>query len=216
MWTTFVDLFRGTIFSAAHVCGGSLGTGLLVVSFVVRLALMPLTLRLARRAMVQQRKLGALQPRLKQLNKRFAKDPARLLAATQALHREHDVQLFDSRSVAGSLVQLPFLGALFTAVRSGLGVGVRYLWIGDLARPDRALVVIVGGLSAGVAALTPGLSASQQPSPVLYAVIGVAAIIFLWSSSSAVALSWGAGSAVSALQNVLLRRELARARSPRV
>ena len=43
MWSAFVDLIRMTIFTAAHVCGGSLGAGIVAVSVVMRLALMPLS-----------------------------------------------------------------------------------------------------------------------------------------------------------------------------
>jgi hypothetical protein len=54
MWDSFVEILRATIFSVAHLCGGSLGGGIMLVSAGVRLALLPLTLRLARRAREQQ------------------------------------------------------------------------------------------------------------------------------------------------------------------
>ena len=79
MWAGFVELIRVTIFSAAHLCAGSLGSGILAVSIVMRLALLPLTLRLARQAQLQQARLAALKPEIDALQKRFAKDPARLM-----------------------------------------------------------------------------------------------------------------------------------------
>ena len=72
MWGSFVELLRAAIFGAAHVCGGSLGSGVLLVSAVVRLALLPLTLRLARRAREQQAKLATLKPQLDALQRRYA------------------------------------------------------------------------------------------------------------------------------------------------
>jgi YidC/Oxa1 family membrane protein insertase len=206
MWTVFVDLFRSLIFAAAHVCGGSLGGGVLVVSFVIRLALMPLTIRIARRALDQQRKLAELGPQLTRLNKRFARDPARLLAETRSLHQQHGVRTLDPQILLGGLAQTPFLAALYSAVRGGLGAGVRFLWVGDLARPDRLVIVLVASLSILVAKLTPTPSAAQQATTVALAFAGVLTIAFLWSTSSAIALSWGAGSAVSVLQNWLVRR----------
>lgn len=67
------------IFAVAHVCGGSLGAGIVVSSAIVRLALLPLTLHLARQARAQQMRLAALEPTLELLKRRHAKDPARLM-----------------------------------------------------------------------------------------------------------------------------------------
>ena len=64
MWASFVELIRVAIFAAAHVCGGSLGAGIIGVSVIVRIALLPLTLRLARQARAQQMRVAALKPAL--------------------------------------------------------------------------------------------------------------------------------------------------------
>ena len=44
-WLLVVDLFRAVLFSVAHVTGGSLGASILVVSTVLRIALLPITIR---------------------------------------------------------------------------------------------------------------------------------------------------------------------------
>jgi YidC/Oxa1 family membrane protein insertase len=207
MWNWFVDAIRVAIFAAAHVCNGSLGGGVLAVSFAVRLALLPLTLRLARRARHQQRRLTALRPQLERLQTRFASDPARMLRETQALHQRHGIRLIDPRSLLGTVAQLPLLAGLFAAVRSGLGAGVRFLWIADLARPDRALVLIVAGIAGTAASLAPAPTTQQAATTVAAVIAAIATIGFLWSGSGAIALSWGAGSVVSGLQSWLLRRE---------
>jgi len=211
MWSGFVEIFRAAIFTSAHLFGGSLGGGILLVSFAVRLALLPLTLRLARRAAVQQRKVAALQPQLQRLQARHAKDPARLFAETQALHRRHGVSFFDPRALLGGFAQMPLMAALMSAVRAGFGAGVRFAWIADLTRPDRLLIVLVAGLVAGGAWIAPSATPAQGPPLAIVAVAGLTSMFFLWSMSSAIALSWGAGSVVSLLQAALLRREYARA-----
>jgi membrane protein insertase Oxa1/YidC/SpoIIIJ len=110
----------------------------------------------------------------------------------------------------GGLVQVPLLAALFSAVRSGLGVGVRFAWVADLARPDRLLIGLVASLAAGAAWIAPTAAPNQSAQGAAVLVAALASIVFLWSMSSAIALSWGAGSLVSALQSLLLRREYAR------
>jgi len=207
MWAGFVELLRAAIFGAAHVCGGSLGGGILLVSALLRLALLPLTLRLARRAREQQAKLAALQPEIEALRRRYTNDPQRLFRETRALQAKHGIKLVTPSAFVGLAVQFPVLGGLFAAVRSGLGAKVRFLWVADLARPDSALLLGIAALTAwGVSSApgTPGQPVSQTPL-VIFSVLGTLA--FLWSASSAVALSVGAGSLVSVLQNWLLSRD---------
>lgn len=209
MWAGFVELVRVIIFSAAHLCGGSLGAGILGVSLIVRLALLPLTLRVARQARVQQTRLAALRPALEALQRRHANDPARLLRETHALHAAHGIRMFSPTWIVGMLVQVPLLGGLFAAVRTGLGSRVRFLWITDLARPDALLLVAVTlltALSMVMAPRTTGPRGAPATTVLLLLSLG-GTLVFLWSASSAVALSVGAGSLVSALQAWLLRRK---------
>ena len=207
MWAAFVELLRAGIFSAAHVCGGSLGGGILLASALVRLALLPLTLRLARRAREQQVKLAALQPEIEALQRRYANDALSLFRETRSLHAKHGIKLVTPSSFVGMAVQFPVLGGLFAAVRNGLGAKVRFLWVADLARPDGALLLVIAALTAwGVSSApsTPGQTTSQTPL-IVFSVLGTVA--FLWAASSAVALSVGAGSLVSVLQSWLLSRD---------
>ena len=207
MWDSFVELLRATIFSVAHVCGGSLGGGIFFVSAGVRLALLPLTLRLARRAREQQVRIAVLRPQLEALQQRHAKDPHRLMTETQALYRAHDIRLFHPSSLVGIAIQFPLLTGLFAAVRKGLGTKVRFLWVPDLARPEGLLALGVAALTAwGVSSTPPAPGQTTTPTAfVAIAVVGTLA--FLWSASSAVALSMSAGSLVSLLQNWLLARD---------
>jgi YidC/Oxa1 family membrane protein insertase len=207
MWDTFVELLRAAIVGAAHLCGGSLGGGILVVSAGIRLALLPLTLRLARRAREQQARIAAIRPELEALQRRFAKDQRRLIVETRELYRAHDIKLFTPTGMIGLAVQVPLLSGLFAAVRTGLGTKVRFLWVADLARPEGLLALVVTSLTAwSVSSMPPsGAPAGATTAMVLVMVVGT--IVFLFSASSAVALSMGAGSLVSILQNWILARE---------
>ena len=207
MWANFVELLRVTIFSAAHVCGGSLGAGILLVSAATRLALLPLTLRLARRAREQQIRLAALKPEIDAIQRRYATDPAGLMREMRALHARHGIKLMTPSGFIGLAIQMPVLSGLFSAVRSGLGAKVRFLWIGDLARPDGALLLGIAALSAWNVSSTPAVpgQTGQQTGMVVAAV--ALTIAFLWSASAAVVLSVGAQSLVSVRQNWLMSRD---------
>ena len=207
MWDTFVELLRVAIVGAAHVCGGSLGAGILLVSAGIRLSLLPLTLRLARQAREQQARIAAIRPELESLQRQFAKDQRRLIVETRALYRARGIRLFTPGGLIGLGVQLPLLSGLFAAVRTGLGARVRFLWVPDLARPESLLALLVTALTAWAASTTPasGVPSGMPSALMLVTVVGTA--VFLLTASSAVALSRGAGSLVSMLQNWILTRD---------
>ncbi len=214
MWDTTVELLRGVIVTLAQTGVGSLGHAIVLVSFTLRLALLPLTLRLARQARVQQQRLAALRPALDALRSRHAQDPARLMRETQALYRAHDIRLLSPGGLLSLLIQAPIFSALFAATRQGLGERVRYLWIADLARPDAALGIGVAALTTLIAAatsLTGSTEVSRTVVTVMSTMIGLMTLAFLWSTSSAVALSVGAGSMTTLIQQAILTRETRRA-----
>lgn len=208
MWASFVELIRVSIFAAAHICGGSLGAGIVCVSVLLRLALLPLTLRLARQAQTQQVRLAVLKPQMDALQRRHAADPARLMRETRALHAANGVRVLSVGGVVGLLVQMPLLGGLFGAVRGGLGARVPFLWIGNLARPDALLMGVVSLLGGAMLAMSRPQGAPAGPSVPIQLALGVGVtLFFLWSASSAVVLSVGAGTLVSGLQGWLLARD---------
>lgn len=87
-----------------------------------------------------------------------------------------------------------------------LGAGVRFLWISDLERPDVMLLGLVTGLSITVMMAAPA-SAGRTGAPTAALIVSAALTVgLLWSASSALILAIGASSAVSLLQNVILRR----------
>jgi YidC/Oxa1 family membrane protein insertase len=200
-WSMVVDLVRALVFTTAHLCGNSIGGGVLTVSLLVRIALLPVTLRAARRMLAHQERIAALAPELERLRRRHGDDSAGLAEATMALYRRHDIGLVPRGMLGPMLVQFPIGAALYQAVSSGLGRRVSFLWVPDLARPD--------ALVAAAAALLAAVATASGPSPASRGTVAVsAAITFVlaWRLSASVALYWVASNGVSAVQSVLLRR----------
>ena len=206
IWSSIVDAVRTLVLLASHLCGHSLGGGILVVSFAVRIALLPLTLRMARRMREHQARIAALSPKLARLRQRHAGDRAALDRATLALYHEHDIGVIPKGSIASFLIQAPIGAALYRAFGSNMGTRVPFLWIADLARPD-------AGLALACAALA-GVAATTEPT-VSRTAIGINMLItgyLAWRLSASVGLYWVASSSVSAVQSVVLRRSSAPAR----
>src|SRR5256885_16099646 len=117
-WSSFVELLRVALFALAHVCGGSLGGGILVLSFIVRLALLPLTLRLAIRAREYQLVVQRLKPQLDALARRHAADPVRLARETRDLHAANGIGMAPKGTFLGLLVQMPIGAGVYQTVAS--------------------------------------------------------------------------------------------------
>jgi YidC/Oxa1 family membrane protein insertase len=200
-WSLVVDGVRALVFAAAHLFGNSVGSGILAVSVLARLALLPLTLRAARRAMEHQARVAALKPELDRLKQKFGDDRAALTEATMQLYRERGIGVVPQGTLASTLVQLPVGAALYQAFARGLGPKLSFLWVGDLARPD----AILAGVAASLAGLAAGLGATTN----LRGAVAISATITLliaWRLSASVALYWIASSGVGAVQALVLRR----------
>jgi YidC/Oxa1 family membrane protein insertase len=162
VWAEFVDLIYGALVCVSTALGGSMGWAIAVVSLLVRLALLPLTLRVAYRGLESRALLKRLEPQLVRVRAKYAKDQRKVLEETARLYRENGVQLADGRSLLSTAVQLPIFIGLFGAIRRGLGQGGCFLWVRDIASADLPLAGICAGVTALSTFLAPDLPSSQR------------------------------------------------------
>jgi YidC/Oxa1 family membrane protein insertase len=197
-----IDLLRTAIFALSHVLGGSVGSSILVISLVVRIALLPLTIRWARRAQEHARRMRDLEPELAKIRRRYAGDPARTTEATFALYKKHGLGLFPEGTLKSMLVQLPINAGLYQAIVGGVRRAGGFLWIRDLTRPDVMLATIAALLAAGAAAVsgTPGTAARNAAI-----VSGAITFLIAWRLSAGLGLYWIASNAVGLAQAVMTR-----------
>lgn len=105
----FLTLLSGYLF-------GSLGLAIIVLTVIIRLVTFPLTVRQLHSAKTMQ----AIQPKMKELQKKYAKDRQRLGDETMKLYKEYGVNPLGC--AFPMLVQLPIWIALYQAVIQGLGI----------------------------------------------------------------------------------------------
>src|SRR5436190_8061210 len=122
---------------------GSLGWAIITVSLGIRIALLPLTIKLSRRAQRNQEIVKALQPEIEQLKKRFEKKPERLFEEMSKLYRKHNCRMFDLPALIASFIQLPIFGVLYSSIRSSLAPAGSFVWIRSLASPDFLLTLLI-------------------------------------------------------------------------
>ncbi|MDP6580331.1 MAG: membrane protein insertase YidC [Vicinamibacterales bacterium] len=205
IWEQVVEILRGSIFVYAQACGGNLGGGILAVTLLARLALFPLTLRVARLSAAHQERMRQLKPELDALRRRFKDDPRRQAEETRRAYARAGVSLVPRAGCLGMLVQTPVLLALFSAVRSVSALGGRFLWLGSIARPDLILAVVVAALTGAAVALGP--QSVPQGRTLLIILPTVVTLVALSQMASGIGLYWGVSSAGSLVQAVVLRRE---------
>jgi len=183
--------------------GGSLGWAILVLSLGVRIALLPLTIRITRRMMRNQRIAIALQPELNEIKKRFEKKPELLFGEMQKVYKKHGFSPFDLPAMLGSFVQLPVFAFMYRAIRDSVAGGGAFLWIRNLASPDAWLTLVIL-MATGVAAyFMPNISGAAKT---MLIIIQIAVTCFIvWKLAAGLGLYWVASSSVGLFQNLWLR-----------
>ena len=206
LWNGFVTLINQVLGGLAHELGNSYGLAIIVMALVVRLGLLPLTLRTAEQGWHQRRKMEAIKPKLEDLAKRHADDPAAHAAAMRTLYREHGIGAGMGSGLLTALVQAPLGLGVYSAIRQGLAGAGSFLWIPRLARPDILLALLVGALSYAAITLNPAMS--TQLKTVLQLLPVLVSFIVVWHAAAGLGLYWAASSAVNVLQSALLSRRL--------
>jgi YidC/Oxa1 family membrane protein insertase len=143
MWNALVvtPLTQGLIFLNDLIQGigapYSWGFAIILFTLIVKIATLPLSLQQIR----SMRATQELQPKLQELQKKYAKDKEKLAQAQMELYREHGVNPLGG--CLPMLIQFPILIGLYQALyklaSTGEIVGQRFLWIPDLAFPTREI-----------------------------------------------------------------------------
>jgi YidC/Oxa1 family membrane protein insertase len=189
--------------SLTQLLGGSLGWAIVLLSLGVRGALLPLTIRLARRARRNREIMQRLQPQIERLKQRYEKKPERLFKEMRDLYRENECSPFDLPALVGSFIQLPIFGMLYSSIRSSLASSGAFLWIKSLAAPDFLLTLVILSLTGVSVWLMP--SASGQMKSTLLVIQIVVTFFIVWKLAAGLGLYWASSGVVGVAQTVWLR-----------
>jgi YidC/Oxa1 family membrane protein insertase len=134
IWNPYVDLIKWVLDGLA---GWLHSGGLAIIAFtiIIKTLILPLTVQSIRSSKAMQE----LQPKIKELQKKYGKDRQRMSQETMRLYSEHRVN-----PMAGCLpmlLQIPIFFGLYQAIMglSNSGVGwwnEPFLWLPNLAKPD--------------------------------------------------------------------------------
>ena len=121
-----------------NTLGLGAGTGIILFTVLVKVLLLPLTIQQIRSQKAMQR----LQPELKALQARLAKDKEKLGVETMALYKQHGVN--PAAGCFPILLQMPVLFGLYAALNNlgtqnipeNAAFQQPWMWVQNLAKPD--------------------------------------------------------------------------------
>lgn len=130
-------LYNILIFFAWLVPGHTIGMAIVLLTLIIRFALLPLSLKGAR----AQVKLQALQPKINKLRAEV-KDQQEQGKALMALYKKEGVSPFGSCLIA--LIQLPILIILYRVFRAGLDINSLHMLYSFMPRPENISNMFLG------------------------------------------------------------------------
>jgi len=115
---------------------GNFGIAILMLTFLVRAFMFPLSIRMQISMNEYQKKMKKIQPKMAEIKERY-KDKQRQQQEMAKLMREHGVSLLPIKGCLPIFLQFPIFIALFFTLRNSLELRHgHFLWIRDLAAPD--------------------------------------------------------------------------------
>jgi YidC/Oxa1 family membrane protein insertase len=108
------------------------GWAIVILSLIIYIVLYPLTLQQMRSMKVMQ----AIQPRMEELKKQYKDNPQRLNKEMIELYKTNKVNPLGG--CLPMILQIPIFFALYQVLTRSIALkGAHFLWIRDLAEPDR-------------------------------------------------------------------------------
>jgi len=210
LWDQFVGLIEWGLAWTADLTGSS-GIAIILFTILVKTLLLPLTIKSVRSTVVMQE----LQPKIRELQKKYGQDRQRLSAETMKLYQEHGVNPMSG--CLPVLLQIPVFFGLYFAIRNlstneGAAWSNGFLWIPDLAQPDplRILPILAGAFQFVQTRMTrpAGQGKIQDPQQqMMYTMMlfmPLMVVIFGWNFASGPVLYWVVSALYSVVQQWLI------------
>ncbi|WP_057875793.1 membrane protein insertase YidC [Liquorilactobacillus aquaticus] len=109
------------VWLSSHL-GGSYGWAIIVITFIVRMALLPVMLKQSKNATIQQEKMASVKPQMADIQKRQkeAKTQEEKAAVSQEMmqiYRDNGISMTGGIGCLPILIQMPIFAALYAAIQ---------------------------------------------------------------------------------------------------
>jgi YidC/Oxa1 family membrane protein insertase len=193
------------IIMCAEFLGGSFGLSLIVVTLIIRLAILPLMIKQTRSSKAMQ----ALQPEMKALREKYSskdqKTQQKLQQETMALFQKHGVN-----PMAGCfplIVQMPILIGFYHAISRTREISEHsFLWF-DLGDKDPYYILpIIAGITTFIQQkmMMAGQEHNPQMAMMLW-MMPIMIVIFAFNFPAALSLYWVVGNIFMIVQTYFIK-----------
>ena len=131
----------------SQILGNSLGWAIIVITFIVRLALMPIMIKQSKNATVQQEKIAHIKPLMEDITKhqKEATSDAERMAINQEmmqLYRDNNISMTGGIGCLPLLIQMPIFAALYAAIQYSPELSRSYFYGINLGQRSFTLVAL--------------------------------------------------------------------------
>lgn len=216
MWQAFIDLLTN-ILSAIEGAVGDWGLAIIILTAIIRIILSPLTIKATRSSAQMQ----VLQPRLKEIQEKYADDPAKQQEAIQEFYAHNHFN-----PLGGCLpifLQMPIFFALFSVLKQVEGSFYTILPSLSVSPADAfaqwglasAWVYIALDVLFGILTLVPMLMNSMnsdqeqaKQTKIMGAVMAIMMVYFGWTVPVGVVLYYNVSSIVGVIQQQFITKKI--------
>ncbi|WP_144547161.1 membrane protein insertase YidC [Bacillus sp. X1(2014)] len=220
--TYFVEPFSTFIHYLAELFNGNYGLSIILVTLIIRLALMPLMLRQYKNQMAMKEKMDVLKPEMDviQTKMKTEKDPKKkqeLQAEMMGLYKKHGVNPLNMGCLP-LLIQMPILTGFYYAIRGSEEIKTHeFLWF-SLGNPDIIITIIAGVIYYFQFKVSQSNMPSAQADQMKY--MGLLSplmiVMFSFNAPAALPLYWVVGGTFLIIQTMISKSLYQTNKTPKV
>ena len=180
---------------------GNFGISIIVVTILIKILLLPLTLKQDK----SMKEMKKLQPELEKIKKDYAHDKQMLNIKTMELYREHKVNPLGG--CLPILVQLPILIALFGVLRNGIiPKDSSFLWLKLSDKDPFYILPVLNGAVSFLQQKLMGTSDNPQMKNMMF-VFPILMIYISYRMPSGLQLYWLTSSILAVVQQYFIMKK---------
>ncbi len=213
-------LAMNTLHEALRV---SYGWAIITITILIKVVFWPLTQASTR----SMKRMQALQPQMNAIREKYKDDPVKMNRKTMEFMKEHKVSPLGG--CLPMLLQIPVFFGFYRMIQSAIELrGARFLWVGDLSKPDTIFVIpglgfvpfigipgvglpfnllplIMGATMLWQARLTPPSPGMDPMQAKLMRYLPLIFMVFLYNFSAGLTLYWTVQNLLTIVQTKLTR-----------
>ncbi len=207
IWATWLTLIENCMQFLLTQSGMSEAFAIIILTLLTRFLLLPLSYHSAYKMYKNKQAMQALKPELEQLKIKYKDSPEKLFKMTMSLYRKNGIKFIDNSTMLNLATQGVLGLGLYQTLKAMI-FNSSFMWIGNLAKPDLILSLLIGLLTVLTMSVMP--AAVEQSFWIFILVPLVISMVVFFSVPSALGIYLLTSNFVTFCQTVVLRINISR------